>query len=90
MSTYAQPAALQPGDVVSPLFNPDCKIVYECWYPATLAEALPGTHAKNLEFDHPCWMVFGNRYYGDGQPEGEPTQLTIFVGDDVRLHITAA
>jgi hypothetical protein len=87
VSRHTQPADLRPGDVVSPLFNPDMAIVFECWYVARLAEALPGAHAPDLGFDHPMTLVCGNRWHGEGLPEGAPTQLTIRVGDDVRLHL---
>lgn len=87
MSRHAHPGELQPGDVVSPLFNPDAQIAFECWHPARLAEALPGCHAPGLPYDHPVWVVCGNRHHGAGRAEGAPTQLTIAVGDEVRLHL---
>lgn len=86
MSTYVQPVDLKPGDIVSPDFNPHSQIVFECWHPARLAEALPDGWAHELSGDHMVWVVCGNRHH-IGRPEGAPTQLTIGVGDDVRLHV---
>jgi hypothetical protein len=81
-----QPAELQPGDVVSPTFNPDMEIVFECWHLARIAEALPCGWASAWPPDHLVAVVHGARYR-PGRGEGEPVQLTITRGEAVCLHL---
>lgn len=80
MSEYVDPKALRPGDVVSPLFNPQLRIVVDRIALSTLGKALP-KHHPDLPPSTPVRLVFGAH-----ERFGTPERLLIDVTSQVRRH----
>ncbi|OHV23251.1 hypothetical protein BBK14_24325 [Parafrankia soli] len=80
MSEYVDPKALHSGDVVSPLFNPQFRIVVDHIGLSTLGKALP-KHNPDLPPSTPVRLIFGTE-----ERFGTPDRILIDPADQVRRH----